>query len=99
MSVPKSGRRFASCFLEKLLTDCFGFPVVDHISNSRLYKKRVSILFLRAIMRKRLRGLGHVLWMKNDELQRLFSSANCLGVNGKQVVSGCGEGCRKERFK
>jgi hypothetical protein len=45
------------------LTDC--------ISNSMLYKKCGSILLSRAIMKERLRWLGHNVQMKDDILPKI----------------------------
>ena len=43
----------------------------DLFSNSRLYEKCVLIPLSQAIMRERLRWLGHVLWMKDDRLPKI----------------------------
>ncbi|XP_065577567.1 uncharacterized protein LOC136038421 [Artemia franciscana] len=48
-----------------------GTRLTDCISNSRLYKKCGSIPLSRAIMKERLRWLGHVLRMKDDRLSKI----------------------------
>ena len=68
----KSEGRFAKCFLEKLLMDDKGSQLNDRISNSRLYEKRGSIPFSRAIMKETLRWVKHVLRMKDDRLPKVF---------------------------
>ena len=45
--------------------------MTEHISNKRLYEKCGSILLSRAIMKERLRWLGHILWMKDDRLPKI----------------------------
>ena len=47
-----------------------GTRLTGRISNSRLYEKCGSIPLSRAIMRERLRWLGHVLCMKHDTDER-----------------------------
>ena len=44
-----------------------GTRLTDRISNSRLYGKWCPIQLSRAIMRGRLRSLGHVPRMKDDQ--------------------------------
>jgi len=48
-----------------------GTRLTDRISNNRLHKKCGSIPFSRAIMRERLRRLGHVLRMRDDRLPKI----------------------------
>ena len=79
----KADEDLLDVFQRNCLWIVLGTWLTDHISNSRLYKKYGSILLSRAIMKERLRWLGHVLGMKDDRLSFL---ANCLGLNGKQVV-------------
>ena len=50
--------------------------LTDRISNSRLYEKGGSIPLTRAIMKERLRWLGHVLRMKDERLPSIV-------LNGK----------------
>ena len=74
-----------------------GTQVTDRISNSRLYEKCGSIPLSRAIMKGRLRWLGHVLQM--IDCQRLSFLANRLGLNRKQVLKEMGtlwEGIKRE---
>ena len=60
-----------------------GTRLTNRLSNNRPYEKCVSILLSRAIMKERLRWLGHVLRMKDDRLSFL---ANRLWLNREQVV-------------
>ena len=78
----------------------------DRISNSRLCEKCGSIPLSRAIMRERLRWLGHVLPMKDDRLPKIVifgqpSSPFQPAVKGqtkrRSSPNGVG-GYRKERF-
>ena len=48
-----------------------GTQLIDRVSNSRRYERRGSIPLSRAIMRDRLRWLGHVLWMKDERLPKI----------------------------
>jgi hypothetical protein len=48
-----------------------GTRLTDRISNGRLYKKCGYIPLSRAIIRERLRWLGHVLRMKDDRLPKI----------------------------
>ena len=50
-------------FQRHCLRIALGTPLTDRISNNRLYKKCGSILFSKAIMKERLRSLGHVVRM------------------------------------
>ena len=59
-------------FHRNCLQIVLGTWLTDHISNSRLYKKCGSILLSRAIMKERLRWLGHILQMKDDKLPKNF---------------------------
>ena len=90
MGAPKSGRKFARCFQRNFVQTLLGTRLTDRISNTRLYEKCGSILLSRAIKRETLRWLRHVLWMKDDELPKMFFLANCLGLNRKQVIRGWG---------
>ena len=49
-----------------------GTWLTDRISNSRLSEKCRSNLLYRAIMRERLRWLGHILQMKDDRLPKVL---------------------------
>ena len=48
-----------------------GTRLTNRLSNNRLYEKCVSILLSRAIMKERLRCLGHALRMKDDRLPKI----------------------------
>ena len=70
-------------FQRNRLRIVLGTRLTDSISNSRLYKKCGSIPLSWAIMKQRLKWLGHVLWMKDDRLPKIVLSANCLGLKPK----------------
>ena len=79
-----------------------GTRLTDHISNSRLYEVS-SILLSKAIMRERLRWLGHVLWMKDGRLPKIFlfsqpSKAKPKACRPRSGVSECHKG-RKEDLR
>ena len=73
-----------------------GTRLTDRISNSRLYEKCGSISLSRAIMKERLRWLGHVLWMKDDRLPKIVLFGQPAGAIRKagRLFSGVG-GCHK----
>ena len=71
MGAPKNRGRFAQYFPEKLPTECLGTRLTDRISRSRLYEKCGSIPLSIAMMRERLKWLGHVLRMKDDRLPKI----------------------------
>ena len=58
-------------FQRNCLRIVLGTQLTDRISNSRLYEKCGSIPLSRAIMKERLRWLGHVLRMKDDRLPKI----------------------------
>ena len=62
-----------------------GTRLTDSISNSRLYEIG-SIPLSRAIMKERLRWLGHVLRMKDDRLPKIVLFGQLSGATGK---AGC----------
>ena len=74
----------------------FETRLTDRISNSRLYEKCGSIPLSRAIMKERLRWLGHVLWMKDDRLPKivLFDHPSWGYKESRSSLSGLG-GCHK----
>ena len=70
-----------------------GTRLTNCISNSRFYEKCGSIPLCRAILKERLRPLGHVLWMKDDRLPKIVcfgqpsgatrkAGRPCLGLGG-----------------
>ena len=58
-------------FLRNCLRIVFGNRLTSRISDTLLYAKRGSIPLYGAIMRERLRWLGHVLQMKDDALPKV----------------------------
>ena len=58
-------------FQRNCLRIVLGTRLTDRISNSRLYEKCGSIPLSGAIMKERLRWLGHVLRMKDDRLPKI----------------------------
>ena len=76
----KADEDLLDLFQRNCLRIVLGTRLTDLISNSRLYEKCGSIPLSRAIMRERVRWLGHVLRIKDN---RFSFSANCLGLNGK----------------
>jgi hypothetical protein len=54
---------------QQILLDTY---LTDPISNSRVYEKCGSFPISRAIVRKRLRSLGHALRMKDDKLPKVI---------------------------
>ena len=58
-------------FQRNCLHIVLGTLLTDRISNSKLYQKCGSISFSRAIMKERLRKLGHVLRMKDERLPKI----------------------------
>ena len=85
----KADEDLLDVFQRNCLRIVLGTRLTDRISNSRLYEKYGSIPLSRAILKKRLRWLGYVLWINEDILPK--NSANRLGLNGKQVVLFWGE--------
>ena len=70
MGALKSQWRFNWCFQRNCLKIVLGTRLANLISNSRLYKKCGSIPLSRAIVKERLIWLGHVLWLKDNRLQK-----------------------------
>ena len=69
------------------------------ISNSKLCEKCGSILLPRAIMREKLKWLGHVLLKKDDRLPKIVLVSQPSRAKQKQVIPNRMGGSRKERFK
>ena len=58
-------------FQRNCLRIFLGTQLTDRISNSRLYEKCRSIPLSMAILKERLRWLGHILRMKDDRLPKI----------------------------
>ena len=67
----KAGENLLEVFQRNCLRIVLGTRLTDRISNSRLCEKCGSIPLSRAIMKERLRWLGHVLRMKDDRLPNI----------------------------
>jgi hypothetical protein len=70
----KADEDLLDVFQRNCLRIVLGTRLTERISNSRLYKNCGSILLSRAIMKERLRWLGHVLRMKGDRLPKIVLS-------------------------
>ena len=84
------------CFSLPIVTNVFqrnclrivlGSQLTDRISNSRFYEKCGSIPLFRAIMKDRLRWLGHVLQMKGDILPKIVLFCQSYGAQRKAGLS------------
>ena len=69
-ALQKADENLLDLFQRNCLRIVLGTQLTDCISNSRLYEKCGSIPLSVAIMKERLRWLGHVLWMKDDRLRK-----------------------------
>ena len=70
-------------FQRNWLRIVLGTRLTDRISNSRLYEKCGSIPLSRAIIKERLRWLGHVLRMKDDRLPKIVLFGQPSGATRK----------------
>ena len=70
-------------FQRNCLRIVLGTRLTDRISNSRLYEKCGSIPLSRAMMKVRLRWLGHVLRMKDDRLPKIVIFGQLSGATWK----------------
>ena len=82
-ALQKADQSFLAVFQRNCLRIVLGTRLTERISNSRLYEKYVSITLSRAIMKERLRWLGHVLRMKDDRLPKIFLSGHPSGAKRK----------------
>jgi hypothetical protein len=71
MGVPKADEDLLDVFQRNCQRFVLGIRLTDSILNSRLYVKCGSIPLSRAIMREKLKWLGHVLQMKDDKLPKI----------------------------
>ena len=67
----KADENLLDVFQRNCLRIVLGTQLTDRISNSRLYEKFGTIPLSGAIMKERLRWLGHVLRMKDDRLRKI----------------------------
>ena len=67
----KVDKNLLGVFKRNCLLIVLGTRLTDCVSNRRLYEKSDSIPLSRAILKERLRWLGHVLRMKDDILPKI----------------------------
>ena len=79
-ALPKADEIFLDVFQRNCLRIFLGTRLTDRNSNSRLYEK---CLLSRAIMKERLRWLGHVLWMKDNRLPKIVLFVQPSGATRK----------------
>ena len=82
----KADENLLDVFQRNCLRIVLGTRLTDRISNSRLYEKCGSIPLSGAIMKERLRWLGHVLRMKDDRLPKIVLFGQPSGATRK---AGC----------
>ena len=85
-ALEKADENLLDVFQRNCLWIVWGTWLTDHVLNSRLYKKYGLISLSRAIMKERLRWLGHVLWMKDDRLLKIVLFGQLSGATQK---AGC----------
>ena len=71
MGAPKSDEDLLDFFQRNCLRIVLGTRLTDRISNNGLYEKCASIQLFRAIIKERLRWLGHVVWVKDERLPKI----------------------------
>ena len=79
----KADENLLDAFQRNCLRIVLGTRVTDRISNSRLYEKCGSIPLSRAIIKERLRWLGHVLRTKDDRLPKIVLFGQLSGATRK----------------
>ena len=79
----KADENLLDVFQRNCLRIVLDTRLTDRISNSRLYEKCGSIPLSRAIMKERLRWLGHVLRMKDDRLPKIVLFGQPSGATQK----------------
>ena len=82
-TLQKADENLLDVFQRNCLRIVLGTRLTDRISNSRLYEKCGSIPLSRAIMKERLRWLGHVLRMKDDRLPKIVLFGQPSGATRK----------------
>ena len=85
-ALQKADENVLDVFQRNCLWIVLGTRLADRISNSRLYEKCASILLSGAIMKERLRWLGHTLQMKDDRLPKIVLFGQPSGATRK---AGC----------
>ena len=60
--------------------------LTDRISNSRLHEQCDSILLPRAIVKQRLRWLGHFVRMKDDIVLKILLFGHLSGAEQEKVI-------------
>ena len=79
----KADENLLDVFQRNCLRIVLGTRLTDRISNSRLYEKCGSIPLSGAIMKERLRWLGHVLRVKDDRLPKIVLFGQPSGATRK----------------
>ena len=82
-ALQKADENLLYVFQRNSLRIVLGTRLTYHISNSRLYEECGSIPLSGAIMKERLRWLGHVLWMKDDRLPKIVLFGQPSGATRK----------------
>ena len=82
-ALQKADENLLDVFQRNCLRIVLGTRLTDRISNSRLYEKCGSIPLSGAIMKERLRWLGHVLRMKDDRLPKIVLFGQPSGATRK----------------
>ena len=82
-ALQKVDENLLDVFQRNCLRIVLGTRLTDRISNSRLYEKFSSSPLSKAIMKERLRWLGHVLWMKDDRLPKIYLFGQPSGATRK----------------
>ena len=103
-SEPRALRKVEGNFPDLFQRNCprivLGNWLTYCISNSRLYEKCGSIPLSMALMRERLRWLGHVVWMKDDKLPKIVLFSQLPRAKLKSMSSSFWVGGRhRERSK
>ena len=79
----KADENLLDVFQRNCLRIVLSTRLTDRISNSRLYEKCGSIPLSMAIMKERLRWLGHILQMKDDRLPKIVLFGQPSGATRK----------------
>ena len=108
----KADEDLLDVFQRNCLRIVLGTRLTDRFSNNRLYDKCGSIPLSRAIMKEKLRWLGHGVRMKDDRLPKIVlfgqpsresrSSSSGVGGRHKERFKGNGNfvgGCKKGGFE
>jgi hypothetical protein len=71
LCIQKADEHLLDVFQRNCLRIVLGTRLTDRISNNRLYEKCGSTPLSRAMMKERLKCLGHVVRMKEDRLPKI----------------------------